>query len=924
MDKAESPETKPSWHAVEPKRAAERLETHLSTGLAPAEAEARLTRCGRNALPEERKRTLLGMFLDQFKDFLVLILLGATAVSLVMREVTDALVIIVILIVNALLGVTQQRKAGRALEALKKLTVPECEVIRGGRTAKVSSEALVPGDLVILREGAFVPADLRLAESHNLRVDESSLTGESEPVEKQVAPVAEDLTLADRTDMAYSGTVVTYGRGRGLVVATGLEREIGRIALLLEGQEPEATPLQQKLAGFGKLLGVLILVICLLIFLLGIWQGLEVRGMFMTAVSLAVAAIPEGLPAIVTVVLALGVYRMSRRHAIVRRLPAVETLGCATYICTDKTGTLTENRMAVVRAITSDELADLAPPSSTGGPGSAQGCAGAGQAASGTHQGAAAAQARLRQGEAPLRRGEARRQLLEVAVLASDAHIERAGSEIRRFGDPTELALVDFAEAEGLGVADLRGAHPRLAEVPFDSGRKRMSTLHDLAAGRRLLVKGAPDLLLAHCAFLEVGGRAVPLGDADRQRAHEAIEAMAGQALRVLAFAYRDAAGRERIAAEDEKDLVLVGLVGMRDAPRAEAKAALQEAADAGIQTIMITGDNLLTARTIAQELGMMKPGDEAVSGRDLEAIPDDELARRIRRIRVFARVWPEQKLKIVKALQADGEVVAMTGDGVNDAPALQQADIGVAMGVAGTDVAKAAADVVLADDNFATIVKAIEEGRVIFDNIRKFVTYLLACNLGAVICIPLAVVWRGVSPLLPIQILLINLVTNGLPALALGVDATEPGVMRRPPRPFHEGVLTSHCLSIIVFNAVFIAAAVLAAFEIGCRLNGPGAGRTMAFLTLCLDGLLRAYSFRSRRRNFWQIDPRTNLYVLGAIAVSGGIAAVTILVSPLAGIFGNVPLTYTEWAIVMALSLAPVSAYEVWKVVYRRMRRPD
>jgi len=897
MEKAESFETRPSWHALDTGLAAERLETHLSTGLEPAEAEARLARYGRNALPEERKRTFLGMFLDQFKDFLVLILIGATAVSLAVGEVTDALVIIVILILNAILGVTQQRKAGRALDALKKMTVPECEVIRGGRTAKVSSEALVPGDLVVLREGAFVPADLRLAESHNLRVDESSLTGESESVEKQAAPVAEDLTLADRTNMAYSGTVVTYGRGRGLVVATGLEREIGRIAQMLREETAETTPLQQKLAGFGKFLGVLCLVICGVVFVVGAVRGQHTGEaylqMFMTAVSLAVAAIPEGLPAIVTVVLALGVYRMSRRHAIVRRLPAVETLGCATYICTDKTGTLTENRMAVVRVITSDELADLAPPSGPGG-----------QAASGTHQEAAAS--------------KALRRLLEVAVLASDAHIERAGLEIQRFGDPTELALVDFAEAEGLSATDLRHRHPRLAEVPFDSGRKRMSTLHDLAEGRRILVKGAPDVLLGLCASYEVGGRAVTLGETVRRRVHEAIEAMAGQALRVLAFTYRDAAGRDRIAAADEKDLVLVGLVGMRDSPRPEARDALREAREAGIETVMITGDNLLTARTIAGELGMLRPDDEVISGKDLEQVSDEELARRAPHLRVFARVWPEQKLKIVKALQADGEVVSMTGDGVNDAPALQRADIGVAMGVAGTDVAKAAADVVLTDDNFATIVKAIEEGRVIFDNIRKFVAYLLACNLGEVLCIFVPVLIGLGSPLTAVQILLVNLVTDGLPALALGVDAAEADIMRRRPRRSTEGILTTYDMAVIVFNAVFIGAAVIASFLIGRAWGGLEAGETMAFVTLCFDEFLRAFSFRSSRRNLWQIDPRTNLYLAGAVLICIGIVLATVLVPPVRGLFGNGSLTGAEWAVALGLALVPVTAYEAWKVVRR------
>ena len=878
MEKAESPGTKPSWHALDAARAAEVLRTDLAAGLEPAEAEARLARYGPNALPEEKSKSVFRMFLDQFKDFLVLILVAAAVISLAMGEMTDALVIIAILILNAALGVTQERKAGRALEALKKLSVPECEVIRGGRTARVSSEALVPGDLVVLREGSLVPAYLRLAETFNLRIDEASLTGESEPVEKTADPLAEDLDLPDRLNMAYAGTLATYGRGRGLVAATGMEREIGRIAQLLEEQEVEETPLQQKLAGFGKLLGILCLVICGVTFAVGVLRGAQVWVMFLTAVSLAVAAIPEGLPAIVTVVLALGVYRMSHARAIVRKLPAVETLGCATYICTDKTGTLTENRMAVARSVTAEELLQ-------GGPASA----------------------------------ETRQRLVHVAALCNDAHIEKHEAEVRRFGDPTELALVDLAAAEGVDVADLRRRHPRLWEVPFDSQRKRMSTLHDLQAGRRILVKGAPDVLLDLCTGYQAGGQVRPLAFGERARAHQALEEMAGQALRVLAFAWKDAGGRSRVAAEDERDLVLVGLVGMRDPPRPEARAALQEARAAGIETVMITGDNLLTAKTIAGELGMLRPGDEAVTGRELEKISTEELAARIKHIRVFARVWPEQKLKIIAALQADGEVVAMTGDGVNDAPALKKSDIGVAMGIAGTDVAKAAADVVLMDDNFATIVKAIEEGRVIFDNIRKFITFLLACNFGEIVAIFVPVLVGLGSPLVPVQILLLNLVTDGLPALALGMDGAEPDIMRRRPRRSTEGILSSYFMKVILFNGLLFGAAAVACFVIGLRMGSLETAETMTFVTLAFDELWRAYGWRSARRNFWQCDPRTNLYLVGAMVLSAAIILATVLVPPLQHIFATTSLTAEQWTVALAFSLVPFTAYEIWKIIRRR-----
>jgi len=603
--------------------------------------------------------------------------------------------------------------------------------------------------------------------------------------------------------------------------------------------------------------------------------------MFMTAVSLAVAAIPEGLPAIVAIVLGLGVYRMSRRNAIIRKLPAVETLGCATYICTDKTGTLTENRMTVREAVTMDQLL-----SGQMGPSSA------------------------------------RESLLEIAVLCNDAHVEGASDAPNRFGDPTELALVDLAGKEGLSVSGLRLRFPRLDEAPFDSKRKMMSTLHDLEGKRRILVKGAPDVLLGRCGFYEKEGNAVPFGETDKRVAMRELEEMAAGALRVLAFAWKDAAGKTRIDPADENDLVFVGMAGMIDPPRPEAKNALEMAADAGMRTVMITGDNLLTAKAVAGELGMLREGDEVLTGQELQALSDEELVSRVHKVRVFARVWPEQKLRIVEALQARREVVAMTGDGVNDAPALKKADIGVAMGITGTDVAKETADMVLSDDNFATIVHAIEEGRAIFDNIRKFIVYLLSCNVGEILVIFLPILLGLPSPLFPVQILLINLVTDGLPALALGVDAAEPDTMRRPPRPRKEGIVSPYYVKLTVFNAAFIALAVTASYLIGRRMDAgdPTAGMTMAFVTLCFDELWRAYSFRSERRNFWQICPLGNPHLLGAIALSGGIVLATVLVAPLRGVFRNYELTGAQWGIAILLSFIPFVAYETWKLI-RRVR---
>jgi Ca2+-transporting ATPase len=483
---------------------------------------------------------------------------------------------------------------------------------------------------------------------------------------------------------------------------------------------------------------------------------------------------------------------------------------------------------------------------------------------------------------------------------------------------------VEYAEAQGADVADLRRRHPRLAEVPFDSQRKRMSTLHVFDGRRQLLVKGAPDVLLGLCTSYERGGQVVPLGDAERALAHEQLEAMTNRALRVLAFAWKDAAGADRLSAADEADLVFAGLVGMRDAPRPEARAALEEARSAGIQIVMITGDNLRTARAIADELGMILPGDEVLSGQELDRISDDELARRMPHLRVFARVWPEQKLKIIRALQAAGEVAAMTGDGVNDAPALQKADIGVAMGIAGTDVAKGAADVVLMDDNFATIVKAIEEGRVIFDNIRKFVTFLLACNFGEILCIFIPVLIGLGSPLKAVQILLINLVTDGLPALALGVDTAEPDIMRRRPRRLAEGILSRYYLKVVGFNGALFGAAAVACFLVGLRIADRDVAATMTFVTLAFDELWRAYGWRSAWRNFWQVSPWTNLWLLGAIALSAAVVVATVVLPPVRAIFSTTPLTLAEWGIALGFSFIPFTAYEIWKAIRRRWFQPD
>lgn len=851
------------WHALSEKEVADLLKTDLAEGLGEEEAERRLVQYGRNVLVQKKKKTVFSLFLEQFQDFLVLILLGAAVLSFLLGETTDSLVIVAILIVNALLGVFQEHRASRALEALQKMSVPECEVVRSGVPQRISTELLVPGDILLLHEGDVVPADVRLFEAKALRVDEASLTGESAPVEKEVGALPESCSLPERTNMAFAGTVVTYGRGKGIVVATGMAREIGRIAALLATEEETVTPLKKRLAGLGKLLGILTIAVCAFVFLVGFLRGEPPFEMFMTAVSLAVAAIPEGLPAVVTVVLALGVFRMSKHNAIVRKLPAVETLGCTTYICTDKTGTLTENRMVVRRAWTFD--------------------------------------------------GNQKR-LFTVATLCNDAFLEGD----RRSGDPTELALLEYAGEANFPWKELRKKHPRLDEIPFDSSRKRMSTLHAFDGELLLLTKGAPEIVLERCSFFESEGGIFPLGEREREEVQKKQEEMAEEALRVLAFAFRRVE-KENLEGDMERDLVFVGLLGMMDPPRKEAYSALSEAREAGIETIMITGDGALTAWAIAKELGMLREGEEVLVGQELERLSKEELKKRIKGIRVFARVWPEQKLRIVEALQESGEVVAMTGDGVNDAPALKRADIGIAMGITGTDVAKEAADMVLADDNFATIVRAVKEGRVIFDNIRKFVVYLLSCNLGEIGAVFIPILLGLSRPLVPVQILLVNLVTDGLPALALGVEAPEPDLMKRRPRSPREGIVTPFYLRTILFGATFITLAVVLAFYTAEKLWELHTARTIAFVTLSLGELWRAYSFRSERLNAWNVDPRTNLFLLEACGISLFIILASVLLPFLRPVFDTHPLTLSQWMFSLAFSLLSFVAFEIRKIFVGR-----
>jgi len=896
-----------AWHVVASPDVCRRLGTDPQQGLSPQEAAARLARDGPNQLPEAPRRSLLTMAWEQIREPLVLILLAATAISVVLGEYTDAAVILAIVALNTLLGVTQESRAEQALEALKAMVRPTARVLRGGHVVELPAQELVVGDVVLLEAGARIPADLRLLQTFNFQVDESPLTGESVPVHKEAeASVPPDAPLGDRRNMAYMGTTATYGRAVGVVVATGRGTEMGRIAALLQEGEPEPTPLQRRLAELGKVLGLLVLGVVVVVFGVGLLRGEPLLDMFMTAVSLAVAAIPEGLPAVVTIVLALGVQRMARRRAIVRRLPAVETLGAATVIASDKTGTITQNRMEAVQAWVDGEMVDLRRPGQPAG---------------------------------------SLVWLLRGGALCNDARLEREersnGTPWRAVGDPTETALLEVAARWGIWPGELTEALPRKGEVPFDSVRKRMATLHDNQPGRLtwpepaelaqarwlLFVKGSPESVLSRCRALVQAGAIRDLDDAARAEVQDAAARMAQGALRVLAVAARPLSQPPEAMdeAEAERDLVLVGLVGLIDPPRPEVAEAVRVARSAGVRPIMITGDHRETAAAIAAQVGLLRDGGErrrVLTGVELDGMSDAELEQVLDDVDVYARISPEHKLRIVEALKRKGHVVAVTGDGVNDAPALRRADVGAAMGVTGTDVAKGAADMVLADDNFATVVAAIAEGRTIFDNIKKFVHYLLSANLSEIMAIFGAIVLGMGRPLTAVQILWVNLVTDGLPALALGVEPPEPGLMRRPPRRRGEGVFAGGMAWRDAYQGLLMAGLVLGVFAWMQRTgHDMAAARTAAFATLAMAQLVHAFNMRSPTESVFRIGLASNRWMIGAFAAGLALQLLALLWPPLASAFGVVPLGRAEWEVVAVASLAPLPVVEAVKAVERAVR---
>jgi Ca2+-transporting ATPase len=896
-------ESQRMWHELSSQETADSLDTDLQRGLSANDANTRLEHFGHNELVEKEGPSFWELLADQFNQFLVIILIAAALISFALGEWLDGAAIMAIVVLNAVVGVVQESKAEDALAALKKLAAPEAKVIRDGHQITIHARELVPGDLIVLETGNYLPADVRLVTGVNLRIDEASLTGESMPVEKQAdVQLPGNAPLGDRCNCAYMGTLRTYGRGRGMVVATGMRTQMGRIAEMIQCYEQEPTPLQLKLDQLGRWLGTGALLICGIVFLAGWFQGRDVLDMFMVAVSLAIAAVPEGLPAVVTICLALGLQRMVKRHALVRRLPAVETLGSASAICSDKTGTLTQNEMTAVSLYVDAVLLTIT---------------GEGYQPSGE----------FRQNGQTVNLSDyvGSRLLLRAAALCNDAFLENGDDGgWRMVGDPTEGALVVSAAKADLWQDQLARDYPRIGEVPFDSTRKRMATLHrDPRYGDCVAyVKGAPDLLLDLSNHVIEKGTARPLTPEKRRLISEVNERLASDALRVLGVAYRPLRTLpDTPTVEDiERDLTFVGLVGMIDRPRPEAKEAIALARHAGIKTVMVTGDYRDTALAIARELDLTSGDGAVLTGAELDRLSDDAFAERVEDIDVYARVSPAHKVRIVEALKAQGRVVAMTGDGVNDAPALKRANIGVAMGITGTDVAKETADMVLTDDNYASIVSAVEEGRVIYSNIRKFVYYLLSCNMGEIIIVFVATLLGWPIPLTAIQLLTLNLVTDGAPALALGLEKGDPDIMDRQPRPTREPVINREMMGGIAVQTVAIAAAVLTAFAVGLGWypNEAVHAQTMAFVTLSVSELLRAYTARSEHYGLHQIGVFSNKYMQWAVAASLLVVLAVIYVPFFDTFFNTQPLGWREWVLMVPLILIPSLAAELNKWVLR------
>lgn len=909
------------WYQLSVNYVCSLLRTNLVEGLQEDDAESRLQEQGSNELQEAERKSPITQFLNQFKDFMVLVLVGATLISGLLGEYLDAITIVAIIIMNAILGFTQEYRAERSLRALKQLTSPMANVVRGGRQLQIPASLIVTGDLVLLESGDRIPADIRFIDANSLYVEESALTGESLPVNKHNRDIrTSDIALGDQKNIGFMGTMVTRGTARGIVVRTGMDTEMGKIAHLLQSQESGETPLQHRLEQLGKILIAVAIALTVVVVLAGIIHGQPAYGMFLAGVSLAVAAIPEGLPAIVTIALAMGVQRMIKRRAIVRKLPSVETLGCASVICSDKTGTLTQNKMTVTHMWVDGKLIEV---TGTGYEPHGE------MIVDGKH--------------IDPHKSPTLELLLSVAILCNNAalvkeeqdiHKKKSAKEVEKpdwqiKGDPTEGALMVLGAKAGVTPQTLASSYSRELEFPFESERKRMSVVVKHKGSRMIYVKGAPDELLLHCTHMMWDGKVIPLTNTLRQRALSANEGMAKAALRVIGMAYRMLRPHDAIseAVDAEKQLIFVGLTGMMDPPRQEVRSAIQLCRKAGIKTVMITGDHQATAEAIAEKLGIQQKGDLSVNGRQLSSMSDDELDHIINDVNVYARVSPEHKLRIVKALKAKGHVVAMTGDGVNDAPAIKAADIGIAMGITGTDVTKEASSLILSDDNFATIVAAIEEGRGIYENIRKFIRYLLASNVGEILTMFIAMLMGMPLPLVPIQILWVNLVTDGLPAMALGVDQSEKDLMQHRPRSAKENIFARRLGWKVISRGALIGICTLGAFWLSLNYHALESdnlarAQTVAFATLVMAQLIHVFDCRSSRSIFHR-NPLQNRYLVLAVLSSVLLLLGVMYIDALQPIFKTVELGLMEWGIVLLAAAIPTVFFGIGSIMNGRGKSP-
>ena len=850
------------WQTLKKEEILRKLNTNEKTGLEESEVLKRREQKGKNKLEDKKKESILVKFIKQFNDFMIIILIIASIISAIVAKLQgendyiDSIIIIGIVILNAIMGVVQEAKAEKSIESLKQMTPQKAKVIREGKTKEINAEEIVEGDIIILEAGNYVPADCRLLESYNLKIEESSLTGENIPAEKDAKGIyKENIPLGDMKNMAFMASIVVNGHAKAVVTNIGMETQVGKIAnMIIENESPE-TPIQRKLGQVGKILGIACLVICIIIFIIGIIKKIDPIEMFMTSVGLAVAAIPEGLPAIVTIVLSIGITKMAKKNSIIRKLPAVETLGSSNVICSDKTGTLTQNKMKVVEIYSKDI-----------------------------------------------------NKTIEYGSLCTDCEITEK-NEIT--GDPTEKAIVEKGIELGKNKHLLQEEFPRINEISFDSNRKMMTTIHKIGNKYRIITKGAPDVLLKRCIRTEEKN----LDLIARKEILNQNTIMANKALRVIAVAYKDVNTLPiKIDSENiEKELIFLGLIGMIDPPRERVKEAIKTCKEAGIKTVMITGDHLDTAKAIAKDLGILKSDNEAIRGQDLDKLTDEELRKKIKNYSVFARVTPEHKVRIVKAWQRTGAVVAMTGDGVNDSPALKNADIGIAMGKNGTDVAKNAADMILTDDNFVTIVEAVKQGRNIYDNIRKAIHFLIATNIGEIVTIFMGLVLGLKSPLLAIQLLWINLVTDSFPAIALGLESAEKDIMNRQPIDKRKGIFADGLWNKIIVEGIMIGMLTLIAFSIGNKYYGLEVARTMAFLTMGFLELIHSINIKSEKSIF-EVGIFENKYLIGSIILGILIQIIVVLIPPVANIFELTELNQTQWLITIVISILPIPIMELQK----------